>query len=214
MDSGMQRNTIRFWKRIALITGAVIILGSGLAVLLRQPIPPAPQVPPMPQDSTLPFSKGTKLAAISDLVAWAIQPGRDGFKILFTETQGLKWMDRTPGDLSTEVIIPYPNSPAAWFVDGRQAYIALAIRKTTAEGSINYQTVLFKTADSGVTWTRRTLETGGNHDVPINLFFQDDNRGWLMTEYSAAGGDSPETKKVFRTIDGGQTWSALAKVTQ
>lgn len=210
----MQRNTIRFWKRIALITGAVIILGSGLAVLLRQPIPPAPQVPPMPQDSTLPFSKGTQLAAISDIVAWAIQPGRDGFKILFTETYGLKWMDRTPNNLGGEAVIRYPNSPAVSFIDQWRAYVALAVQQRTAEGTIEYQTLLLETKDSGETWTRRSLNTGGSYDVPINLFFQDDSRGWLTTESNANGGDSPETKRVFRTFDGGQTWTMVAKLTQ
>ena len=201
------------WKWLALIIAAVTVLGSGLSFSLRQRSPHTPQAPPMQRDSALPFSKGTNVVAMSDLVAWAIQPERDGSKILFTETQGLRWMDRTP-NLGSEAVVRYPNSPAVAFIDQFRAYVALAVQQTTAEGTIEYQTLLLETKDSGETWTRRSLNTGGSYDVPINLFFQDDSRGWLTTESNANGGDSPETKRVFRTFDGGQTWTMVAKLTQ
>ncbi|MHB9146316.1 MAG: beta propeller repeat protein [Symbiobacteriia bacterium] len=122
-------------------------------------------------------------------------------------------MDRTP-NLGSEAVVRYPDSPAVAFIDQFRAYVALAVLQTTAEGTIEYTTLFLETKDSGETWTRRPLKTGGNHDVPINLFFQDGKRGWLMTESDANGGDTLETKRVFRTFDGGQSWTMVAKLAQ
>lgn len=207
MRDGTQRSTTTIGKRIVLITGALVILGGGLVILLRQTTPSAPR------EQTLSFPSGTKLTMVSELEGWAFEPNGGKPKILFTSTNGQQWLDRTPNDLGGEAIVAYPSSPAVWFADEWRAYVALALKSTTANGAIDYQKFLFKTADSGETWTRLTLYTGDNYDVPISLFFQDNKQGWLITEYNANGGDSPETKKVFRTNDGGQTWTMVAKLT-
>ncbi|MDI3297900.1 MAG: hypothetical protein QJR08_01890, partial [Bacillota bacterium] len=140
--------------------------------------------------------------------AWALE--RDGTKVRVWRLEQGAWRDVTPKSLRSTAVVLYPPSPVAWFADADHAYVAFSVQTTDSQGAVDYRKVLARTSDGGSTWTEEALNTGANYDVPVSLFFEDAEHGFLLTTYNTGGGDSPEVEKLFTTADGGATWKLVA----
>jgi len=66
-------------------------------------------------------------------------------------------------------------------------------------------TVVFGTADGGASWTESNSVPGYQ---PVAMDFAGPDQGWLLESQGAAMGHDPV--QVYRTADGGATWSLLA----
>lgn len=66
--------------------------------------------------------------------------------------------------------------------------------------------VLWRTVDGGATWEKSFLS--GVQDITEELFFQDPMNGWMLKAYGAPLSPS----FIYRTKDGGKTWSLFSTV--
>lgn len=76
-------------------------------------------------------------------------------------------------------------------------YVAYAIGFNRQARNLAF---LARTADGGATWT---LATGTLTDIPQDGFFLNETTGYIR-----AG--APDTGQIFKTTDGGQTWTGMA----
>lgn len=109
---------------------------------------------------------------------------------------------RVPGDKARFVdVTPREKSPAelvvdAFFVDSDHGWALLA------DSEDKGHRILF-TTDGGRRWAASLLDTGA--DTPRWLFFVDREHGWMAAHPAMPG--SPPTSSLYRTADGGRTWS-------
>ena len=110
---------------------------------------------------------------------------------------------RVPGDKDRFVdVTPPQKSPAelvvdAYVVDPDHGWVLLA--DSEAKGHR-----LLLTTDGGRRWAASLLDTGA--DTPRWLSFIDREHGWMAT-LPATPGRYPPTSSLYRTADGGRTWS-------
>lgn len=128
---------------------------------------------------------------------------RLGQHLYWTRDSGQSWVEITPANLGSSVI------QAAWFVDTQHGWLALT--GLDASGSIAYR--LARTSDGGATWqvTPLSLFAPGDPDAlaeAIYLHFVDAQTGWLVVKRATSSNFS--LGALFRTTDGGQTWTGLA----
>jgi photosystem II stability/assembly factor-like uncharacterized protein len=119
---------------------------------------------------------------------------------------GLSWQEVTPPSLSPgpQIIAHFAGLQLAWLASAG-----------LAEGDANPGPVLvYSTQDGGETWlTSKALENAGGENVnnggrPIALTFLDDQHGWLLM--NPGSGSAADALNVYRTADGGQTWTLAA----
>ena len=112
-----------------------------------------------------------------------------------TEDGGKKWGNRTPHPVSSKDIYAgglAVNNLAAWLV------VATPSRRT----------ILYHTTNGGSSWTSMSLQK----TYPIAyLSFVDAQRGWLLASQGPANGQEPIA--LYRTSDGGMTWSQILSKT-
>ena len=120
---------------------------------------------------------------------------------MHTSDGGNSWQNVTP---------PYPAAstvevPSAFTaLNGSTAWVTI-FEKQHPDGTV--PNVLFRTTDGGQTWQEATLPT--SHLGASQVQFVNAQDGWVMASFGggAAGSQSVD---LFRTTDGGQTWSTVA----
>lgn len=132
------------------------------------------------------FTSETKGVALSGNVIEATQDG------------GRTWRQAFPCTAKVQVNGLWQNVLCQWqrlqFVTPTVAY---AIARSQAPSPILF---LAKTTDEGASWAMGTQELTGD---PGDAFFLDE-----LTGYVRAG--SPDTGQMFKTTDGGNTWTGMA----
>lgn len=115
---------------------------------------------------------------------WALSNGA----VLRTIDGGSTWLDATPGGFGS-------SAASSFFLDANTGWVAVM-------GSDPTDGTLYHTSDGGVSWNSYTVPFGGG-----SLHFVDAMHGWELIGLNA--GMSHESVAVFRTGDGGQTWSRV-----
>ena len=108
--------------------------------------------------------------------------------VVRTMDGGATWYNATPASLDGAPARPF-------FLDTSTAWLSVGAGDTTTG-------TLYHTTDGGVTWTSTTVPFVGG-----SLQFIDPMNGWDLVGLSA--GMSHEAVAIFRTSDGGATWSQI-----
>jgi photosystem II stability/assembly factor-like uncharacterized protein len=199
----------RHWTaRLSVLVAAVVLLGllAALAyglVLVRRPGttaatplpgPSASAATPGPSPSPTSAPGGVtsliSIHMIDETTGWAQGANTNGeSQIWHTTDGGAHWQKVTPSTLaepSGELTEYYLNASVGWVVAQMD------------------KTVVFRTTDSGQTWQSASL----NADYSIRqITFATPRLGWLLSTEGATGN---EVADLFRTTDGGASWSKIA----
>jgi photosystem II stability/assembly factor-like uncharacterized protein len=130
---------------------------------------------------------------------WTSNPnGNAPLRVGRTNDGGRTWVLATPPALSAaltdgSVLLDAVSAEAAWIV-------------AATPSSTGGMTEVFGTADGGRAW-RQSEPVAASEPVAID--FVSKTRGWLLESMGAAMGSNPV--RVYRTIDGGQRWSLVAR---
>lgn len=130
------------------------------------------------------FDSATGWAATSD-------------RVLRTGDGGLHWQDVTPP-------APLGLSPLSLTMFPRSAAEAWVARDLDAGGSSVPQSAISHTTDGGLTWRSITLPVF----AVAQITFADAEHGWMLADLDTADGE--QGVDIFRTTDGGQTWTKVA----
>lgn len=112
--------------------------------------------------------------------------------VLYTDDGGVRWKNVTPSGVALS------RSSIADFRTSSVASIA-------TPGSDGTSTQVWHTADAGADWQQATVPL----PFPRQISFVDAQHGWLLASTQDDGG-AAEPVSVFRTTDGGKTWSSVA----
>lgn len=123
-------------------------------------------------------------------------------RILRTTDGGKTWQDITPSyPAGSTSEVP----PAFTSLSGNLAWVA-TLGKQQPDGTM--PNVVFRTSDGGRTWQQATLPTSMLGVSQVQFVNAQD--GWVLA--SLGGGTAgSEAVNLFRSIDGGQTWSLVAR---
>jgi photosystem II stability/assembly factor-like uncharacterized protein len=133
------------------------------------------------QAHTSPVAGLQRACFVDALHGWAVT---DGAAVLRTEDGGLTWTARYLTDAHILTGVTFVDALHGWVSGGRQ----------TPVGSPDHYGVLFRTSDGGLTWDVQYRDDFKLTDVQ----FTDLQHGWFVI-----GGTG-----VYRTTDGGATWSS------
>lgn len=128
---------------------------------------------------------------VDQMHGWIV--GRSGI-ILATVDGGKTWKVQTSGITEPLFSVDFIDAQRGW-----------------AAGNFG---VILSTADGGQTWTSQILEQMSSAGIH-SIFFQDENRGWLVGEYPIwesqleEGVEASSIANMFRTTDGGKTWQGV-----
>ena len=125
--------------------------------------------------------------------------GLAGTYVLRTEDGARTWLDGTPGEITGSTGQP-GETTGAFFLDAKHAWVTYG-----GSGAPN-QTVVFRTADGGLTWAKSNAPVGG---MGYELFFLDANRGWILAHQGVAGGS--EAVALAASTDGGAKWTLVSQ---
>jgi len=112
--------------------------------------------------------------------------------ILRTSDGGLQWKNVTPPHtvLTRESMAAFLTASLAW------------VATPQANGTT---TQVLRTTDGGQTWQQSTVQATFLRQIT----FSDSQHGWILSGWGATGG-AAEAVSVFRSSDGGKTWSNVA----
>jgi photosystem II stability/assembly factor-like uncharacterized protein len=136
---------------------------------------------------------------------WAIGGWGEGSDhVLITADGGQTWRDVTPPEPA-----PTEGNLAAlgYFLETRTAWV---LYHGQNEMAIPTTVAVWRTRDGGQTWqSSLPLDIQGLNEIfwPSDLVFADEQNGWLMAHVGA--GMSHDYVALFRTQDGGQSWTRL-----
>ena len=145
------------------------------------PATAAPTLPPLPPAAAPSIQS---LTMFDNNNGWALTDTG----VVRTSDGGSTWFDATPAGLNGAPANPFFLSPGT-------AWLAVGTGDPTTG-------TLYHTTDGGATWNTTAVPFGGG-----TLAFTDPMHGWVMVRLSA--GMSHEAVAVFRTSDGGTTWSRV-----
>jgi photosystem II stability/assembly factor-like uncharacterized protein len=126
--------------------------------------------------------------------------------ILHTSDGGKSWQDVTPPYPAGSTIEGLPGFSAFSFLNGTMAWVTI-VEKQQPDWAI--PSVLFRTSDGGHTWQKTMLppsELGATHVQFVNA-----KDGWILASYIPQWFGAAEHVDLFRSTDGGQTWSTVAR---
>ncbi len=125
--------------------------------------------------------------------------------ILRTSDGGANWLDvtkRGPGgsqmDGGEHAVAVFQNATRAWLFN-------------TVRTDVNYaglDIIVWRTLDAGKNWARFTFNDPDAIFIGDRPHFMDALHGWLLLNRGNAAGS--EGVHLYRTIDGGQTWTRIA----
>ena len=123
--------------------------------------------------------------------------------LYWTTNQGAGWTDITPALPASATIY------AVEFLDAGIGWVLWA--KSQADGKLVFQ--LAHTADHGITWNSRAIQTLAPDDPDANvenasMNWLDENIGWVSVKRKT--GSNFSAGMLFGTRDGGQTWTRLS----
>jgi photosystem II stability/assembly factor-like uncharacterized protein len=150
-------------------------------------------VSPTTRTSPIPLPTTAQLTVPSAGVAWVLVAGLELFR---STDRGDTWQAR-----------PLPVDPAALtgvsFVDDRQGWV---LGGPTAAGCQTTAAAIWRTGDAGTSWQR--VEASGLADsrCKSELSFVDASHGYLL----ATDPNGATAAFVYRTTDGGRSWTASA----
>ncbi|MDQ7093266.1 hypothetical protein REC12_06660 [Desulfosporosinus sp. PR] len=139
----------------------------------------------------------TSIRMFSETSGWALT-NRD---VLRTTDGGFLWQAVTPSVDKGEAFGLIED-----FIDANQAWVAISARHEE-----KVQILVFHTTDGGQTWHKTELPQGGKDRGVFywgTITFTDSRQGWLMAVYSQHNCPA----ELFKTIDGGITWTRIAGV--
>jgi photosystem II stability/assembly factor-like uncharacterized protein len=119
-------------------------------------------------------------------------------RVLRTTDGGLHWQDVTPP------VVPAGTIPLSLAMFPRSADEAWVARGLGAGGSGTPQSAISHTTDGGLTWRSITLPVF----AVAQITFVDAEHGWMLANLDTADGEQGDD--IFRTTDGGQTWTRVA----
>lgn len=163
------------------------------------PIPSGPRLERLPI-GTEPFF--TQLHMVDPLSGWAAG-GLDGSTdhLFITRDGGAHWSDVTP----PQPVDPGAQDVTAFFLDAATAWATYS----SLPAPLPSYPVVWHTSDAGQTWQPSQLLdlSGLEQSYVTDLYFVDMQNGWLLTHVGV--GMSHDYVTLFRTSDGGLTWTRL-----
>lgn len=132
----------------------------------------------------------------SDGQGWVLTEGQ----VDRTSNAGRSWSDKTPSDSRGKgfargmVAASFPSADTAW--------VARRDASTPMKAAVTV------TNDGGSKWTTRTVKLDFGDEAPgdgVHLFTLDEKHGWLIAK--AQSGSARSAGVMYRTGDGGSTWS-------
>jgi photosystem II stability/assembly factor-like uncharacterized protein len=163
------------------------------ALLALAPVSDARQPGRALAGAAIPEGKIVDLQRVNARSGWI----RTDHALLWTDDAGATWSDITPGQR------PLAD---AHFLDGARGAVAWVGR----DGAIEFAS----TADRGRTWRESRvhapdLARDGLY-AGADVFFSDGAHGWILARLSS--GSNFSVGRLFRTTDGGRSWTALEGV--
>lgn len=77
----------------------------------------------------------------------------------------------------------------------------------TPDADNQRKALVYRTSDGGATWSRNPEALAARFPVDNTLTFFDENNGWFAS--SNSGGSNPSDATIFRTTDGGASWTEI-----
>jgi photosystem II stability/assembly factor-like uncharacterized protein len=209
----------------ALLIFLVLVLALGSVFVVQLARRPATQATPAPTAAatTTPAPKTTAASTptpaatattapsavpISPISALWMSDATTGWArttthlMLHTTDGGKSWQDVTP---------PYPSGisaqlPSAFAsLSGSMAWVAVS-EKQQPNGT--YPTLVFRTSDGGHTWQEAMLPA--SYLGVSQVQFVNAQDGWVLASFGGGAAGS-QAVDLFRSTDGGQTWSLVAR---
>jgi photosystem II stability/assembly factor-like uncharacterized protein len=122
-----------------------------------------------------------------------------------TTDGGRTWTDVTP-PAARAMLSPANSAEAVDPVDGEHAYLAVSASTQGGSGPAS-STVVFASADGGVTWKKSAPFT--TTGPAVRLTFAGLRLGWLLPD-TFFGGRGRPNPWLYRTVDGGAHWSSVS----
>jgi photosystem II stability/assembly factor-like uncharacterized protein len=156
--------------------------------------PPTPTATSTVRPSATPIALPTaaQIAAAGSGVVWVFINGDHLFR---SADKGDTWTERTlPSGASSNTRVAFVNANDGWLLTSGAAAAQCSGQPVT----------LWRTADGAGTWTKVDVSGIDTAQCKDSVAFVDAQRGYI-------GSWDPNTQpKVYRTADGGKTWSASA----
>jgi photosystem II stability/assembly factor-like uncharacterized protein len=126
-------------------------------------------------------------------------------RVLRTSDGGATWRDRTPPQ-PIDPALPIGQGATLFALDANNVWVTYYDR---AGGPLAASAFVWRTSNGGETWAAsRPLDlTDVELYLPSDITFVDAQTGWLMAHVGA--GMSHDYVVIFRTTDGGQSWTRL-----
>ena len=129
--------------------------------------------------------------------AAATGPASQSFRLKMTGDAGATWHDATPSPAAfTQPWVEFVDPDHGWFIPA-----------TSADGKLGGR--IWRTVDGGRTWQASSLPAGRT-DVGARTSFVSPSTGYMLLR--AAGAAASAAQVLYRTTDGGASWTDVAAV--
>lgn len=181
-----------------VVVSAVAVLAVAIVIVAVFAKPKQAAVMTQPQS----FSQ---ITLIDKNTGWALSTNS---QILRTANGGATWADVSISQ--TPLPVQVPSTIGTCFLDGQTAFVA-----TNAGTDNQPQVVVYRTSDKGSTWNSvdivTRLDWEKNDIGGVKISFADASNGYLMI--SGTPGAGQMAKSLYRTTDGGKTFSFVGDIT-
>lgn len=174
------------------------------AVLVTPEVIP-PSTPPEPLPAAAPRLRAGDTVKL-DVISMKSQTegwGVSGSSVLITRDGGKTWKEATPPE---ELTSPADAKAYGAFLDSKTAWIIFGENE-----QILPEASVWRTSDSGSTWTRSAplFHQVFSEHVWAEFAVLDADNLWVMVRGVYAGAGIHYSHELFRSTDGGQTWTSL-----